>query len=205
MSASAEPITTALAITTIVSLAGWIVIYRLGLASGRLRAQEDLRDRRSQMATALLTELRVLEQFMRRIRTNVTPLASDWVVPAPYLFANFNRVDLLSAPSVLALMTLHGKISDIAIYRERHAPKDEHTPTQNWYIRLNATYCLLLIGELKPLLLEQGGLPPRPLPSEVTRFPELPPMPPLAFPETSFEYDHTGNLVGPSKSDIGKP
>ena len=196
-------VTTALAITTVVSLAGWIVVYRLGLASGRLRAQEDLSARRAQMATALLTELRVLEQFTHRLRANHTPLAADWVVPAPYLMANFQRLDLLTAQAVLALMTLHGKLSDISIYRDRHPAKGKHSAGQHWYIRLNATYCAHLIAELKPLLLDEGGLPPNALPVEVTRFPNLPTLPPIAFPETAYDYDEAGNLLGPSEANEG--
>jgi len=198
---SDEPLTYALPITTAVSFLGWIVVYRLGLAAGRSRAAEDLATRRSQMATALLTELRVLEQFLRRLRANETPLNSDWIVPAPYLMDNLSRLDLLSAPAVLVLMTLHGKLSDISIYRARHAPQGPHTPLQNWYVRLNATFGAHLIAEAKSLLLADGGLPPKPLPSDVTHFPDLPPLPPVAFKEASFEYDAAGNLIGESDNE----
>jgi hypothetical protein len=150
------------------------------------------------MATALLTEMRVLEQFARRLRANATPLKADWLVPAPYLIANLDRLDVLSAPTVLALMTLHGKLSDISIYRARHPASGEFTPLQHWYIRLDATYCAHLIAEVKPHLLEDGGLPPKALPIEVTRFPDLLDLPPLAFPESAYDYDERGNLIGPS-------
>jgi hypothetical protein len=187
--------TTAAWIATTVSLAGWIVVYRLGLASGRLRATEDLRTRQSQMATALLAELRTLEQFMRRLRSSTTPLFADWQIPAPYILANFDRFDLLPASSVTLLMCLHGKLLDVNGYRARHAAGQSHPLPAHWYVRLNATYCVHFISQLVPLLRAAGGQEPAALPTEITRYPDLPDLPQLAFPDTAFEYDEKGGLV----------
>lgn len=192
-------------ITVLLTLAGWIVSYRLGLHSGRRRAAEDLANRRAQMATALLVELRVLETFLRRLRTDVTPLASHWAVPDRYLDAKLGSLEILSAPTVRDLMEFHGLLSDIRAYRERHPPDEPPTAFQHWFVRLKATFALQRIGALKPLLVADGGLLPTGGPGEVVFHPQLPPVPDRAFPEYEFEFDDDGNLLPGHGNPEGAP
>jgi hypothetical protein len=190
-------------ITVALTLVGWIVSYRLGLHSGRRRAAEDLANRRAQMATALLVELRVLETFLRRLRTGISPLASHWAVPGRYLEAKVGSLEILSAPAVRDLMEFHGLLDDIRAYRDRHPPDEPPTAFQNWFVRLKATFALQRIAALKAELLRDGGLLPTGGPGEVIFHPNLPPMPDRAFPEYDFEFDEDGNLLPGSGNSEG--
>jgi hypothetical protein len=178
----------------VLTLAGWIVSYRLGLQSGRRRAAEDLATRRGQLATALLVEFRVLETFLRRLRTEEKPLESHWMVPCRYLDATLASLDLLSAPSVREVMELYGLLQDITAYRERHPPDQPPTDFQNWFIRLKAVFGLQRIRAAKDCLVKDGGLLPVGGLGPVVYHPDLPPLPDRTFPEYDLEFDEEGNI-----------
>ena len=184
-------------ITILVTLVGWVVSYRFGLHSGRSRAAEELASRRAQMATALLVELRVLETFLRRLRSDATPLVSHWILPVGYLDAKLGSLEILSPATVRDLIEFHGLLGDIRAYRERHPPDEPPTPFHHWFVQLKATFALQRIGTIKAELVADGGLLPTGGSTEVTYHPDLPPMPERAFPEYDYEFDEQGNFLTP--------
>ncbi|MFL5562682.1 MAG: hypothetical protein ACJ79K_14515 [Gemmatimonadaceae bacterium] len=181
----------------ILVLIGWVVSYRFGLSAGRTRAKEELAARRSQLATGLLVELRTLEQFLRRLRSATQPLNAYWFLPTPYLTAKLPQIDILSAPTVRALMMLHGIIADISSFRERYEGGGTHGERQQWYVRLKSTFALRHMRECKDQLVADGGLLPASQDTATVNYPELPELPPRIFPEMQFDYDSAGNILSP--------
>jgi len=181
-------------VAALLTVLGWIIVYRLGLHAGRQRALEDLATRRAQLATGLLVELRTLEQFFSRLRADTKPLKSRWHVPCQFFDAKLASLDLLSPASVREAMDLFGIINDIRVFRERYPGPDDATDTNNWFVRVKASVALQRVATLKKALESDGGLLSEGQAVAALTYPALPAIPARAFSQNTLEYDETGAI-----------
>jgi hypothetical protein len=169
----------------------------LGFAAGRAGTWRDRRKRRIEVATALLIEFRWLERLLRKLARH-KQAASSTVRPLTDVQDRFQADLVLFKPQTLRmLLELRGLLRDIEVSRETlersQEPIDDHA---HHYFRVRASFAAQLIPMLKGMLEREGGAAPQDSPVVVLRYPQLPDLPPPAFP------DAAGDTLSPNPTGV---
>ncbi|GAC1516561.1 MAG: hypothetical protein NVS1B4_12170 [Gemmatimonadaceae bacterium] len=163
-----------------------LVSAGLGFFAGDVRKRIDDRRRRAAIATALLIELRWLEQNLRALHGHPQAALSTRQLITP-VFDQFatDSVLFFRPGTVRGILHFRALVRDIQVSKDVVRPESSSIERAHHYFRMKAGFAALLIPDLKNRLEADGGtLPPGP-PLEVVRYPAVPSLGPPAFPELS--------------------
>jgi hypothetical protein len=155
----------------------------LGYALGWFKEQVDRRQRRRALATALLADLRDLEESLHELIAAESAadgmLASTTEVRSKF----FSELTLFRSETVAAVQDVYSFTTNVERILEAHAEGEMSSPEySHWVVQLHARNCASCIGRAKSALEKEGGR--LPAQKTVARWvePELPNVPARYFP-----------------------
>ncbi|GAC1462857.1 MAG: hypothetical protein PVSMB1_13410 [Gemmatimonadaceae bacterium] len=135
-----------------------LVSAELGLFAGDVRKRIDDRRRRAAIATALLIELRWLEQNLRALHGHPQAALSTRQLITP-VFDQFatDSVLFFRPGTVRGILHFRALVRDIQVPKDVVRPESSSIERAHHYFRMKAGFAALLIPDLKNRLEVDGG------------------------------------------------
>ncbi len=150
---------------------------------GQRRAHQDRRHRATELATALLVELRYVESTLRRMYREEKPLSYYWYVPLPWFEKLFPEARYFRPRTTHAAYDFYGLILELNARREVASKLTAVSSDDHHAYRVKVAATLERLGLLAEALKKEGGKLAPLTNYKVISGSELPPLPPLVFPE----------------------
>lgn len=164
------------------TIAGICIAALLGYWFGRQRWLDEKRDRARDLATALLIELRHVEDILREMNRELRPLDFEWYVALPWFEKLFPDTRFFSPATTQAAYQFLGLVQEIEARRADALRLKQVSDSDHWAIRVKAGAAVQRLAELVAALkMEGGAVPPV---TNVQHFSQgqLPVLPPRIFP-----------------------
>jgi hypothetical protein len=158
----------------------------LGYRFGRQHSFEEKRERRADLATALLIELSHIESTLRDMYSQERPLDYRWYLPLPWFEKLFPDTRTFTPATTQAAYQFFGLVLEIESRMAGAREYKEITATDQWTIRAKAGSAVQRLALLAIALRKEGGsLPPI---DNMQHFEkgQLPELPPPSFPHLNF-------------------
>lgn len=150
---------------------------------GRRRAEEDRAQRAKEIATALLIELRYTEGWLRNIYSEEQPLHFKWYTPLPWFEKLFPEVRCLSPLTMRAAYEFYGLVLEVRARIDMFEGVQQLAVGDHYALRVKAGFAVERLHHLVERLAADGGVLPPALGVKQVSHGQLPPLPPVLFPE----------------------
>jgi hypothetical protein len=167
---------------SLLAVAGTFLAALLGYWLGRQRWLDEKRDRRRDLATGLLIELRQTEGILREMYDEKRPLDYRWIVFLPWFEKLFPDTHVFSPETTQAAYQFYGLVLEIESRTQQAREFKEIKESDHWVIRVKAGAAVQRMAHLVRALETEGGVLPPMRDVQLFEPGELPRLPERIFP-----------------------
>jgi len=182
---------------TLIALVAYVYWTYLAVVLPVLAKSKEQSERKNSLASALLSELQVLDRTLRWIYDDMQYSYDPFEYP--FIEEACQNLHLFKPQTIHCLGLYYGSLRDV---RKHFVSKDRVTKANPDFIKVKAQMACTLGCDLVKALQEEGGINPPPL-TEVSYHPEnLPDLPPRVFPEPVLLDTYNGELCSLDHTEI---